>query len=414
MHNLKILKEASVLLIIFTLLFSNFIVMAHKTGYESINRFMLNGYEIILDENFQNNTIPEDWTQNITYPSATWEIDDDENLCHSTPYFPVCCNNINLQDEWLTTPSLNFSQYTQIYFSFFWMMDWWIAAYADLCDLNIYISTNGTTWDLIWCEDQYAHPSKEFESWIWYEANMGNHIDLSEYAGENDVFIGFQYYSNDSSNGCQIYLDDVLVYGNDPSPNPLTCNSNGPYSGKAAETIYFYGDASGGQQPYLYRWDFGDGTSYNYQKNPTHKFYKIGIFNVTLRVTDSRLPDRRFDINYTFVQIGKPNPGPPKLKIVNITGGLGLKATILNEGEANATQIGWEIHSRGGLFNVFDKKENGTIDDLPPGETQDIRLRYYVGFGRMHIKITAEAIDVEATPRERDGLKVGLFIFFVH
>jgi hypothetical protein len=294
----NILKEASVLLIILVILSSNLFASAQIVAYNSlatknakiINTDILEDWEIIIDEGFKDSTIPPDWTKTVYNPSGTWHIEYDEYLSHSTPYCAVCYNNINLQDEWLITPMLNFSKYTIIRLSFWWMTDWWIATYDDECDLNVSISIDGgNTWvESLWCEDKYK--DLPFEKWDWHDTDMGNFIDLSDYAGENNVKIGFQYYSDQNIDGCQIWLDDISVIGNYTGPNPVICDADGPYEGKAGDTVFFNCNASGGQKPYIYRWDFGDNTSYNYQQKPTHRYKKIGNFNVTLRVTDISIP----------------------------------------------------------------------------------------------------------------------------
>lgn len=417
----NILKEAGVLLIVSLLLLSSLSIAAATvmdTSTKNIqtisNEGLLDGdgHEIITDVSFENDTFPSGWTQDIKNTAATWKIEDEEYLWHSKPYYAVCYNHENESNEWLKTPSLNFSTYKEIKLSFYWMMGWWIAAYADYCDLNVSISTDGGShWKVIWSEDKYKHPLKQFDDYVWYDTNVGGkHIDLSDYAGENDVMIGFQYNGSD---GCQIYLDDITIYGDDPdNPNPLKCDAHGPYKGKAAETIYFYGEGIGGQKPYIWRWDFGDGSFFDYRKNPTHKYYELGVFNISLRVLE--LGGMSFDINYTNVRVGIPDPGPPILKIVNISGGFGIRATIKNDGLANITEVKWEIHARGGPLNIFDKKKNGSFAALAPGDSKDIRLRYFLGFGRTHIKILAVAVDAEAIPRERDAFKIGPFVLGVH
>ena len=422
MKRKNILIKAVVSLTILLLFLSNILTVA-KTEFteKSVNNqsneslFLEDKYDIGTNSGFMtifdnafNNTFSPDWNQNITNPSATWKIEDDKSLCHSKPYYAVCYNSSNSQDELIMTQNLDFSGYSIIKCSFFFMLDWWRASYKDYCDLNLCVSTNGgSDWDVVWSDDMYAHQSKEFKSWIWYDSDIGKHIDLSKYAGEKNVIIGFQYYSDAGSNGCHAYVDDLLIYVNDPSPNPVKCDANGPYEGKVTETIYFYGHATGGQSPYIYRWDFGDGSQYNYAKNPTHKFYDNITYNVSLRVIDTRFPDRRFDINYTNVIIKESSEGPPNLKIQNISGGFLIKATIKNDGRSNVSDIKWHIHARGLLVKTFDRKDNGTINVLIPGDSEEIKLKYYLGFGFMQIKITAVASGVEATPREILAIKIG-------
>jgi len=418
MKNYKILKEAGIFSIILLLLISNLFATAQTTVNESLETPVDNdpsaldtlGYEIILDESFQTSTFPTGWIHNTTNPSATWHVEYDEYLSHSPSYCAVCYNNIHSQDEWLITPSLDFKNYTIIRLSFFWMTDYWIASYDDKCDLNVSISTDGgNTWEeSVWCEDKYAN--NEYDCWNWNDADLGNHIELSTYNNESNVKIRFQYFSEEGINGCQMWLDDILIYGRNPNEtNPLNCSANGPYEGQQGDSIFFNGAANGGQWPYLFRWDFGDNSTYNYQQNPTHRYKEIGIFNVTLRVTDISIP-RKFNINYTTVNVSERDPGPSRLNIQNITGGFGIKAEIKNNGGDNITDIEWEIYVRGGPLgiNIFDKLKNDTIDNIGPGESKVIQLKYYLGFGIMRIKITAVAQDITAIPREKLVWKYGL------
>jgi PKD repeat protein len=68
---------------------------------------------------------------------------------------------------------------------------------------------------------------------------------------------------------------------------PLKAYANGPYYGKPGEAVYFTGSASGGDPPYLYYWDFGDGaTSQN--KDAYHTYTEEGVFTVILTVQDSK------------------------------------------------------------------------------------------------------------------------------
>jgi len=163
----------------------------------------------ILTQDFEDETMPPPgWIQDIYNVNYTWEIDD------SSPYegnFHTSCfydPYLNYQDEWLITPSLDFSGYTTgIFLSFWWMMSYYWGVYPyDNYDLNIKISTNGgTTWTQIWNEDTIGI----FEDWIWYEAFFGEPIDLSAYAGETHVMIGFQY---EGTGGAQLCLDYIKIF----------------------------------------------------------------------------------------------------------------------------------------------------------------------------------------------------------
>jgi len=64
---------------------------------------------------------------------------------------------------------------------------------------------------------------------------------------------------------------------------------NGPYEGNVEIPVRF--NSSGTRDPdgtiIGYRWDFGDGSEYNYGENPRHTYSEIGNYHVTLQVTDT-------------------------------------------------------------------------------------------------------------------------------
>jgi len=64
-------------------------------------------------------------------------------------------------------------------------------------------------------------------------------------------------------------------------------NANGPYSGTVGAAIMFDGSASHDADGMItaYNWDFGDGTTGS-GVNPTHSYTAVGMYNVTLTVTD--------------------------------------------------------------------------------------------------------------------------------
>ena len=58
-----------------------------------------------------------------------------------------------------------------------------------------------------------------------------------------------------------------------------------PKSPTINDPIYFSDKSHGGAPPYIYHWNFGDGSN-STSKNPIHAYNKTGTFNVTLMVTD--------------------------------------------------------------------------------------------------------------------------------
>jgi len=61
--------------------------------------------------------------------------------------------------------------------------------------------------------------------------------------------------------------------------NPLP-----PNAGILAE---FTDETTGGQMPYTWQWDFGDGSSIETIQNPFHEFAEMGTYAVQLNVTDA-------------------------------------------------------------------------------------------------------------------------------
>jgi len=163
----------------------------------------------ILIQDFEDEIMPPPgWTQNINNANFTWELDDSypfEGSHHASCLYDP---SLEIQDEWLITPSLDFSGYnTGIYLSLWWMMSYeWAVNPHDNYDCNVKISIDGgSTWTLLWNEDTIGL----FEDWTWYEATFGMPINLSIYAGETNVLIGFQYIGE---GGAQLCLDYIEIF----------------------------------------------------------------------------------------------------------------------------------------------------------------------------------------------------------
>jgi len=78
----------------------------------------------------------------------------------------------------------------------------------------------------------------------------------------------------------------------------------------------------------------------------------------------------------------------------SITGGLGVKAVIKNNGTSDVTGIPWQIHVQGGILGMINKTVNGTID-IPAGGSKTVGTGMFFGFGA--ISITAKVADEEKT-----------------
>ena len=65
----------------------------------------------------------------------------------------------------------------------------------------------------------------------------------------------------------------------------IICDANGPYYGIVGEPVQFHGSASGGEPPYFWYWEFGDGES-SEEQNPIHIYESPDIYPVILHVSD--------------------------------------------------------------------------------------------------------------------------------
>jgi len=85
--------------------------------------------------------------------------------------------------------------------------------------------------------------------------------------------------------------------------------------------------------------------------------------------------------------------GGPSLEI-NITGGFGVNAVIMNNGTANASGVEWQIQVKGGIFHKINKTFNGTIN-VPINEAKTVKTGLFLGLGS--IEITVKVADIEKT-----------------
>ncbi len=164
----------------------------------------------ILREDFEDNRIPPSgWSHQQTNNNYTWTISSQSPhggfYCAQVLYDP----QLRQQDEWLITPSLDFTGYTQgIFLSFYWKTSYYWAVEQDTFDFNVQISLDGgSSWETVWNEDTLD----VFTSWIWYETSFHTPINLTAYAGNPQILIGFQYIG---SNGSQFNLDDIHLVAN--------------------------------------------------------------------------------------------------------------------------------------------------------------------------------------------------------
>jgi len=172
--------------------------MTFKTGY--------------LAEGFEGGIVPPaGWSAIVNNP-FTWEVDSYnpfEGTYNATCFYDETYSGT--QDEWLTSPVMDFETATvdlKLEFAVMMSYYWGVSPY-DNYDVEVWISTdagaNFTT--KLWDETALG----VFTTWQWYEVV----VNLGLYAGEKDVVIGFRYYGYD---GAQAGIDFVSVNDNPPPP----------------------------------------------------------------------------------------------------------------------------------------------------------------------------------------------------
>jgi hypothetical protein len=418
----NILNGSGVLLIVSVILLSNLSITANfamDTLTENIQADdkLSNGpsgppvstedYEDLLKEDFTSGKVPPDgWELKQTNSNYTWYNDSTDP--YSEPYCVSCYHDNGKQDEWLITPSLNFSGYTRIYLRFHWYTSYYEAVYKDYHDLNVSISTDGgSNWTLIWNEDDLNKP---FQSWQWYDTNNVDYIDLTDYINETDVKIGFQYYSPNGVEGQEYSIDDIELSGN--STEDFWCDTGGPYEYHwDFQPVKFHGSVGNGQWPYTsWLWDFGDGVTSSQAYFPAYSYDEIGTYNVSLEVRDSA-----GHISYQCSKVDIYTGDPPEIQILDIKGGVGIEANIKNVGTRNATYIEWKIAIQWGPLLIFEKEiANGNIESLAPKTSQKISIGgYFIGFGRITICISAEPENALGDFDVRNAYKIGPFVIGV-
>ena len=99
----------------------------------------------------------------------------------------------------------------------------------------------------------------------------------------------------------------------------------------------------------------------------------------------------------------------PRIQVEVITGGFGISAVIRNQGNANLTNIAWQIILDGG-FVLLGKKTLGTIPLLRAGTAVTIQVPFVLGFGKPSINVSAQALEGDAATKTNSARITGLFV----
>ena len=156
-----------------------------------------------LSVDFEDGLVPPDgWTVQQTNALQTWIASAETPIAGTTSATVMYDETPGDQDEWLISPSLDFSASTTLALNFLTSQSYyWGVTPNDNYDTTVEISLDsGMSWEPIWSENDLG----VFTSWV--ATNVS--IDLSSYAGNPDVKLAFHYVGND---GAQWILDSVKL-----------------------------------------------------------------------------------------------------------------------------------------------------------------------------------------------------------
>ena len=157
----------------------------------------------ILQQGFDSQTFPPaNWTTQILNPSNTWMQGNPQNnnftQIDPTSQFSAICPWVNQnQNEWLISESfaLGSGSATLEFYAGY------STAWLSYATLKLHISTNGGgSWTQIW------EAENDGQGWMWRQKT----IDISAYANNQNLKLGWQYVGND---GDLVGLDGIQVTG---------------------------------------------------------------------------------------------------------------------------------------------------------------------------------------------------------
>jgi hypothetical protein len=163
--------------------------------------------QVLFEENFEGGSIPAGWINETNASDGGWKVGTASSL--SSQFFPIPSNgsaniaatndddcNCNKRDEYFISPAIDLSTVTSAVLRF-------DAFYTDQTEQGIQenarieVSLDGSNWTLL--DDLHGHGSWDRHS-----------IDISDYAGDSAVYIGFYY----TDGGGWLYgfgIDNMIV-----------------------------------------------------------------------------------------------------------------------------------------------------------------------------------------------------------
>jgi hypothetical protein len=313
------------------------------------------------------------WVKN---PIPTWDPSDPNNPAHQWASFngawqasvtgDIRADGIHMV---LTVSNQNYPGGGMI--AYYWSPDWgdtWIG-HPDNPIIIPGDSPNGVPWDGF-----QRTPS------LLIDEDYGRYI-LAYNAGYNVN----QYWKRRT----YLAVASRPTINNQPDMPMIT----GPISGNTGISYEYNFTASDPDDDNIsYTIDWGDGTTSNWigpypsdvQVSLSHSWNNSGTFLVRVKAKDIHEIESNWSVPLAIVIYDLS---------LTITGGLGIKLQITNEGINNVTNVDWMISVHGGLLKFINLIVGDTINNFSEGESITVGTGLFLGLGK--IDITIKANDVE-------------------
>jgi len=151
---------------------------------------------------------------------------------------------------------------------------------------------------------------------------------------------------------------------------PLSANPTvTPNSGKPPLSVNFTANVTGGTKPYIYDWDFGDGTASSVSQNPPHTYSEAGTYSVafTVRDANNQIFPKTLTVKVRLAEQTGTNPeftwtGDNETFKVAL---VGTGTITLMNAAVNAQEVGMLVQSSAaGDIVLYRKKPNNTWVEL--------------------------------------------------
>lgn len=120
----------------------------------------------------------------------------------------------------------------------------------------------------------------------------------------------------------------------------------------------------------------------------------------------SQLPPSTLDVNWGMGAIVS-GTGKAELAIQDVSGPIGVSASIKNIGDGPASDVEYSMTVTGGILGMIDKTASGTSAELTPGGTATLSTGLILGLGSITIDINANADNAVEVIESLSGFALG-------